>query len=120
LRALAQPLVDEYDFGEIVIGGQRYTRDVIVAPGYIKPNWWRKEGHRLQLDDVWDVLDLDVDVVVIGTGYYGRMEVDEDVVKEFEKRGRRIVVAESREAVNIYNEEVKRGRKVMLLIHLTC
>ncbi len=46
-----------YDFGKIVVDGETHTRDVIIHPGRVEGSWWRKEGHRLQVDDLehaWD------------------------------------------------------------------
>lgn len=115
-----QQLIEGYDFGSIIIGGRTYSSDVIVLPDKVIDNWWRLEGHRLQIPDVRDHLLEDVDSVVIGTGYYGMMRVDDEVLDAFREGGREVYVLRSREAVRKYNELVKSGRKVMLLIHLTC
>ena len=47
--------VDDYSFGRIVINGKTYRNDVIVSKDWIKPNWWRKEGHSVCLEDIKDV-----------------------------------------------------------------
>ena len=49
--------IDGYDFGRIVVDGVEQTRDVILLPGRVVPNWWRQDGHRLMLDDLEAVLD---------------------------------------------------------------
>ncbi len=115
-----QPLIEHYDFGEIVVGGRTYAQDVVVTPSGKVIEWWRLEGHRLQLPDVRDYLAEDYDAVVIGTGYDGLMRVDDEVVREFRRRGAEVFVSKSRIAVRKYNELVRSGRKVLLLIHLTC
>lgn len=115
-----QPLVDRYEFGEILINGAEYNQDVVVTPEGIFSEWWRVEGHRLQLADVRDYLNVRADLVIIGTGYDGMMRVDDEVVEEFRKLGREVYVARSRQAVRKYNEEVSKGRRVVLFIHLTC
>lgn len=117
---MGQPLVKQYVFGKIVVDGKSYSRDIIITPKKIVSEWWRIEGHRLQLPDVEEYLDEDVDVVVIGTGYYGYMKVDRSVVEEFKKRGREVYVADSRTAVEVYNKLVNEGKRVLLFIHLTC
>ncbi len=115
-----QPLIDHYDFGVIVINGKTYTHDVVVTPQGKVIDWWRLEGHRLQVPDVRDYLAEPVDAVVIGTGYDGLMRVDDDVIKAFQRRGAEVFVGRSRRAVRKYNELVSAGKKVLLLIHLTC
>ncbi len=115
-----QPVVDHYDFGEIIINGKTYRHDVVVTPDGRVVDWWRIEGHRLQLPDVRDFIACDYDAVVVGTGYDGLMRVDEEVVKEFRRRGAEVFIGKSRSAVRKYNELVGKGKKVLLLIHLTC
>jgi len=117
---LPQPLVDDYEFGYIVIDGKGYRHDVIITPTRVIANWWRLEGHRLQIPDVRDYLAEDVEAVVIGTGYDGLMRVDPEVVEEFKKRGVEVYIAKTREAVEIYNGLVRRGKKVLAFLHLTC
>jgi len=114
------PRVEKYSFGEIVIDGKLYTRDLIITPTRIKPNWWRKEGHELCLEDIKDVLEEDIEILVVGTGYSGLMRVLPEVYEEAEKRGIRIIVEKSAEACKVYNKLASEGKKVALAIHLTC
>jgi len=115
-----QLLIEHYDFGTIVIGGREYRSDVIITPRGVYSDWWRLEGHRLQLADVRDYLCEKVDAVVIGTGYSGFMRVDREVIEEFKRRGIEVYVTNTRRAVEIYNDLVKQGKKVMAFLHLTC
>lgn len=119
-KIVKQPLIERYDFGEIIVDGREYTHDIVIYPEGILSNWWRIEGHRLQLADVKDFLGMKVDVVIIGTGYEGIMKVDNDVIDAFRKTSSEVYVLKSRQAVRKYNEEVSKGKKVLLFIHLTC
>jgi hypothetical protein len=49
--------IDHYDFGRIVVDGREETKDLIVLPGRVVRNWWRRDGRGLVLDDLVDVLD---------------------------------------------------------------
>jgi len=115
-----QPTIDHYDFGVIVVGGREYRSDIVITPTRVVDNWWRVEGHRLQIADVRDFIAEDYDVVVIGTGYNGYMRVDREVIEEFRRRGKNVFVENSRRAVEVYNELVKSGLKVLAFFHLTC
>ncbi len=115
-----QPRIDYYDFGVIVIDGKEYRHDVIITPKGVKSDWWRLEGHRLQLPDVRDYLAESVDAVVIGTGYSGLMRVDREVVEEFRKRGIEVYIDRTTRAVEVYNKLVSEGKRVMAFLHLTC
>ncbi|NPA97097.1 MAG: hypothetical protein GXO32_05800 [Crenarchaeota archaeon] len=115
-----QPKIDYYDFGVIVISGREYRHDVVITPRGVDPDWWRIEGHRLQLADVRDYLAEEADAVVIGTGYSGMMRVDNEVVAELVKRGMQVFIERTPRAVDMYNELVSRGKRVIAFLHLTC
>ena len=113
-------IVEGYSFGEIIINGKKYTRDVIVSKDWIKPNWWRKEGHRVQLDDITDIIDKRPEVVIFGTGAYGVVKVDKEVIDELRRRGIEVICEPTAKAVEIYNKLLKEGKNVILAAHLTC
>jgi len=117
---MGQPLIDDYDFGVMIIQGKVYRRDLIITPRNVEGDWWRIEGHRLQIADVRDYVLEDVDAVVIGTGYDGLMQVDDEVIRTFRERGREVYIARTMDAVQIYNDLVGRGKKVLGFFHLTC
>jgi hypothetical protein len=112
-------MIEAYDFGFIVIDGRRYTTDVIVRPEGVKDGWWRQEGHRLHPADLEDVFADPPEVLVVGTGYSGRMVVPPETETFVRERGVELVVAPTREAVQRYNE-LAPERKVVAALHLTC
>ena len=59
--------IDHYQFGKIVIDGVTYTRDVIILPAGVLPNWWRSEGHRLVSANLERILEAKPDFLVIGS-----------------------------------------------------
>ncbi|NIQ07644.1 MAG: hypothetical protein GWO20_18580, partial [Candidatus Korarchaeota archaeon] len=60
----------------IVINGRRYTSDVIVFPDRVRDSWWRREGHRLHVEDIEGAVQEEKpEVLVVGTGYSGLMKV---------------------------------------------
>ena len=112
--------VESYSFGRIKIGGKEYTSDVIVGRNFLKTNWWRKEGHRVQLADIPDILEYEPEVVVFGTGANDRVSVDSEVVEKLRSMGCEVYAEPTARAVQIYNEMLKSGKKVLLAAHLTC
>lgn len=91
-----------------------------MTPSGVLSPWWRKEGHLLTLEDLGEAAEAQVDSVVIGTGYSGMMEVLDDVVEHFRKKGVKVYIADTRKAVEIYNQLVQKGAKVLAAFHLTC
>jgi len=109
--------IESYSFGRIVIDGQSYTKDVIILPERVLSPWWRKEGHYLQMEDLVDVLEARPEVLIIGKGYSGVMQVPEPVVRELSEQGMEVKVMNTAAAVDTFNNIT--GRKAAAL-HLTC
>ncbi|MFX0067282.1 MAG: Mth938-like domain-containing protein [Candidatus Hermodarchaeota archaeon] len=112
-------VINSYDFGHIIIDGKRYNRDLIIFPGWIKAGWWRKDGHRLQVEDLEEVLAAKPEVLVVGTGYYGEMIVPELTRKHVQSEGIKLFVQKTAEATQTFNR-LTESRKVVAVLHLTC
>jgi len=111
--------IESYRFGEIVIGGETYRSDVIIGPGTVKAGWWRSEGHRLSLNDLREVFEFKPEVLIVGTGFYGRLEISPELAEGLNRRGIALLSYDSRRACSIYN--TLSGKKVAVAaLHLTC
>ncbi len=113
-------LIEDYEFGKIIVNGKIYTRDLIIMPSKIIENWWRKEGHRVQIEDLKEIMNEEISYFIIGIGYYDRVEVDNEVIEFFKKRDIKLLMENSKRAVEDYNILAKEGKKVAIGIHLTC
>ncbi|RLF07327.1 MAG: hypothetical protein DRJ69_07260 [Thermoprotei archaeon] len=113
-------MIEHYDFGLVVVDGRRYTSDIIILPGRVKDRWWRREGHAVRLEDLGEVLEDPPQVLVMGTGYYGLVSVDDEVKRELASRGVEVLVQPTKEACQTFNELLKAGRKAAAALHLTC
>lgn len=111
--------IESYSFGNIVIDGEKYTNDVIVFPNGVKDNWWRKEGHSLHPEDIKDVVYRDPDVLIVGTGAYGRVSIPSDTREYIESRGIELVAEKTREVVETFRD-IKDEEKAVAALHLTC
>ena len=60
------PEIQSYHFGQMVVDGEAHGRDLILLPERLVANWWRKDGHRLDIDDLQEVLSAIPDVLVVG------------------------------------------------------
>jgi hypothetical protein len=74
--------IDQYEFGRIVVDGREETRDLIILPGRVVRNWWRRDGHALVLDDLAEALDELPSHLVMGTGAAGRMRPDPQAIRQ--------------------------------------
>lgn len=110
--------IDRYDFGHIVIDGVSYSQDVLIWPGHVKKDWWRLEGHLLQLVDVAEALAANPQVLVVGKGQPGRLQVDPDLAAYLRDKGIELVEAPTKQACLVINAES--GRRLAAALHLTC
>lgn len=113
-------IVEDYSFGIIKVDGQKYSRDVIISKTQIKPNWWRKEGHKLHKEDLDFVFNHNPEVLVIGTGANNRMKVPEQLRAELRTKNIEVIVKNTTDAVEIYNDLVEKREGVFGAFHLTC
>lgn len=115
-----QPHIDAYSFGRIDIDGRTYTADVIILPGQVQADWWRDQGHVLKPADLSAVLEARPQILVVGQGAFGRMEVPAATLAWLQEAGVEAVCGKTPQAVEAYNERCKHSQKVAAALHLTC
>jgi hypothetical protein len=111
--------IDRYEFGLIVIDGQTFKNDLLIWPGQIKADWWRKEAHLLQLDDVAAPLAANIQVLVVGMGEPGKMQVDPGLAAYLRDQGIDLRAHTTGEACRVIND-LSGKRRVAAALHLTC
>ena len=112
-------MIEGYSFGRITVRGTLYTSDLIIYPDHVDDGWWRREGHVLCLDDLEDVVAAQPEVLVVGTGAEGLMEVPDDLRPRLSELGIELHVAKTGEAWKLYNELAPQ-KKTVAALHLTC
>jgi len=112
--------IDSYSFGVMKVDGTEYRADLIVFPDRIRPNWWRSQGHSLAIEDLNDVLAFKPEVLVIGKGASGLMEIPASTKKVLQEKGIEVIAKNTGQAWGIFNEQIEKGRKVVGAFHLTC
>ncbi len=111
--------IDSYQFGEIVINGNKYSSDVIIFPDKVIDNWWRKAGHELCLEDIAEVLKENPEVLLVGSGDSGLMKVLPEVEKIAKAQGIELIVDTTDRACETYNQ-LCHSRRLVAALHLTC
>jgi hypothetical protein len=110
--------LQDYSFGRIVVDGEEHERDLIVLPGRVVANWWRRNGHSLALEDLREVEDELPEKLLVGTGAHGRLQPSAAVLEELERRGVDVEVLHTGDAVRRYGE--LDARRTAAALHLTC
>ena len=103
----------------IVVDGRQYTSDLIIRPDDVVAGWWRKQGHVLEWPDLAAAIEVNPEVLIVGTGAAGAMRVADEVRERASRMGLELMVETTARAVETYNRVAPQKRAVAAL-HLTC
>lgn len=113
-------MIEKSAFGSIQIDGKTYTTDLLIYPdGRVSDNWWRRHGHRLTFADIEKLIAAKPDVIVVGTGVYGRMLPEPGLEETLRKQGIELVLCATGEATGHFNR-LRSSCKTGAGFHLTC
>jgi len=114
--------IEAYSFGRITVGGQVHTADLVILPDRVVAGWWREEGHSLCVADLAEVFQAKPDVLIVGTGAQGVMEVPQATRDAVEAAGIRLIVERTAAACQTYNRlrAADGAARVAAALHLTC
>lgn len=112
--------ITEYTFGKITIDGKTYRSDVIITTNEVKADWWRKQGHNLAITDLNEILKAKPEMLIIGSGYFGRMQVPETTRTFLQKKGIETEVLPTGDAVAKFNLLQQTCARLVAALHLTC
>lgn len=111
--------ISNYSFGNININNKIYKSDLLIINNQIYPDWRRKNGHKLRMNDIVLIIDNQPTTIFIGTGKFGFLKVPKDLIKSLNSLGfKDIVIEKSTKIIELYNN-CQNERKA-LAIHLTC
>ena len=114
--------ISHFAFGVLEIDGVMYEHDVVIDRGEIQK---RKKKASKKFRDAFGHTPLSVEEnlpcrctrLVIGTGAYGRLPVMDDVKREADERGVKLLVLPTAEAIAVLQ---RGGRETNAVLHVTC
>ncbi|MGD9140670.1 MAG: MTH938/NDUFAF3 family protein [bacterium] len=112
-------MIEDYHFGSITVNGRTYTNDIKIVGGEVVPDWWRIEGHKLAVADIQDILKAKPDVLVVGKGDPGLMDVTPETERRLQELDILLIAKPTAEAKETYNSLLGQ-RRVAFAAHLTC
>ena len=114
--------IDSYRFGNIIIDGQSYGKDVIITHDTVISPWWRKDGHSLIPADLEAIMQNPPSVLIVGTGNFGIMKVPQTTMEHLSSLGIEVRAMRTGKAVDEFNKlSSEQGRgKIAAALHLTC
>ena len=113
-------MITDFSFGKIVVNGKTYTDDIKIVRGQVISDWWRKRGHRVDVEDIADILESGPDIVVIGKGSPGLMKTSSHLRESLEANNIVLIEKKTSKAIEVFNKLFQEGRKVAAGLHITC
>lgn len=120
-------MIEEYRFGLIIIDGTTYNHDIEITWEDEVLEWWRKESHVIDVDDIKKAIEKNPDTIIIGTGESGIAKVTGEAKEAIQSKGIKLIIDRTEQAAKTFNvineeseEEEGKQDKVIGLFHLTC
>ena len=114
--------ISHFAFGVLEIDGVTYEHDIVIDRGEIQK---RKKKASKKFRDAFGHTPLSLEEnipwrctrLVIGTGAYGRLPVMDDLKREADERGVKLIVLPTAAAIEVLQ---KGPRKTNAVLHVTC
>jgi hypothetical protein len=112
--------INSIEFGSITINNKKYNSDVIVSYKGSVQRVNTQLRHLISRREFNLMLAEEPEIIVIGTGIEGDMQVSLEVQKLAEQKKIQLLTFLSSEAVKRFNQLYESGKKVVAFIHTTC
>ena len=113
-------MIESFSFGNIVVDGVTYQHDIKIIHDHVVPQWWRKSGHRVDIEDVADLLAAKPETIVLGKGLPGLMSSSKVLKILLADQGIRLIEQKTALAIRTYNQILQEGHDVAGGFHLGC
>jgi peroxiredoxin len=123
VRKAPLPRLEGLVFGSITVDGKEWTDDVVIDRGRARPRdkgpskSRRAEFNHTPLTPEEDI-PWDCRVLLIGIGMDGRLPVTDELKKEAEKRGVKLILKKTPEALEYLKE--RQDGAMNAVLHITC
>jgi hypothetical protein len=113
-------MIENFSFGSIIVDGIVYTDDIKIIQGRVISNWWRKSGHRVDVEDVKDVIAAKPGILILGKGKPGMMKSTRSLCEFLKQNNIELIEEKTSKAIKTFNRCFKQGENVCAGFHLTC
>jgi len=119
------PHIDSTQFGEITIDGKKYNQVLIIGDLAAERDYEKLKGlfgtsHKIGDWEIEELLKENPEIIVVGSGQNGAMEIDGEFFEEMKKKGIEVIAETTPKAIEIFNAKIKEGKRINALIHTTC
>jgi len=113
-------MIDKYSLGNIIVNGTTYKDDIKIIQGKVVSPWWRNRGHKVELNDIKDIIEAKPGVLVLGKGQPGLMKSTRSLREFLQKNDVDLIEEKTSKAVKTFNRLFIEGKNVCAGFHLSC
>ncbi len=118
------PYINQISWGRMEVDGVGVGKDFKLWPGGGRQwDWTETDTHHvpgIQPVDVEELLDNDSHTIVLSRGMWKKLRTSQETLTLLDEKNIPVHIAETKEAVKIYNGLVSNGEAVGGLFHSTC
>lgn len=121
---MVKPVIDDATFGAITVAGETYSHDVMIRlNGEVrkrKKKLSKKHygtSHKLSLEEAEFIWEDGADLLIIGNGQSGQLQLTEDAEGFFNEKGCQVLLDPTPDALKRWNATIG---NVIGLFHVTC
>jgi len=112
-------MIEEHKFGSFVIDGKSYLGDIKILGSKVR-YWNDRDRHLATLKDIKELVESKPEIIVIGTGNSGYLEVNQDVKDLISQNQILLFMDINTEAIQKYNQAIKENKRIAAIFHATC
>jgi len=112
-------VIQEHKFGSFVIDGKTFLGDIKIIGSRVR-YWDDRDRHLATLKDIKELVESKPEIIVIGTGNSGYLEVNQEVKDLLAQNKILLFLDTNTEAIEKYNQAVSENKKVAAIFHATC
>lgn len=112
-------MINEHKFGFFRINNKPYYGDIKILDKKVK-TWDNREHHDLNLNQIKDLLEINPNVIIIGTGNSGLLKMSTEAQAAVLSKRIELFAGKNTDAIQKYNEAISKNKKIAALFHATC
>lgn len=113
----ALPMIQSFEFENIIIDGEEFETDVIITPDGRVSEWEREDEHKVRGRDIKRLLKKEPTALILGMGTVGKVELTAKAQKRLEEAEIEVLAYKTEKAIETY-----KGRReqegLATLLHL--
>ncbi len=111
-------MIDEHKFGSFVIDGKTYLGDIKLIGKKVR--YWDRYSHKLKFEDLKELLEANPEILIIGTGNSGYLEVPSEIKDHLLIGKIKLIISTNVNAIEKYNKALEENKNVVAIFHATC